>query len=355
MLKIKVDAETIMDAEQIATGGYAPLKGFMCRADFASVLTALRLKSGEVWSLPIILGVSKNTAAAVKTGKEVLLVDENGNARARLIAEEIYVHDKSLHCRAVYGTEDLAHPGVAKVRAMGGMLIGGRLEAFLKAPPAALRKFMLTPQETKAHFKKMKWKTIAAFHTRNVVHRAHEYLQRSAMKYADGLLIHPVAGVTKSGDFKKELIIKAYQKLIDAYYPKNRVLLAALGIGMKFAGPREAVFHALVRKNYGCTHIVIGRHHAAVSGYYGTYAAHKIFSELPDLGIRPLLFKGPFYCKKCAATATEDTCRHAASERLEISGTAIRKLIKQKTRPPEWLMRPEIADLFTGLGKDAFA
>ncbi len=353
--RIKVSTEILMDAEQIAVGAYAPLNGFMSSSDFESVLSKMRLGNGEVWTLPITLDVKEKDVASVKAGDKVFLVDEAGEPAVLLAIEQIYPHDKLLRCKSVYGTEDTAHSGVAKVLAMGDMLIGGHVIEILKNFSSPIREAIMTPDETKTYFKKQGWKNIAAFHTRNVVHRAHEYLQRCAMKYVDGLLIHPVAGSTKAGDFKKELIIKAYRKLIETYYLKNNVLLAALGIGMQFAGPREAVFHALVRKNYGCTHIVIGRDHAGVGGYYDKYAAHKIFFELPSLGITPLLFKGPFYCKKCESIATEDTCAHNEDCRLEVSGTLVRKLVKEKQRPPKWLMRPEIADLFEGLGEEAFS
>ena len=352
---IKISEVALMDAEQIAIGGYAPLKGFMGKSDFESVLNKMSLANGEVWTLPITLDVKKEEGASVKTGDEVLLVNQKDEPCVVLKVDQIYAHDKSLRCKSLYGSEDMAHPGIAKVMAMGDVLLGGQVIEFLQGFSAPIREAMMTPVQTKEYFEQQGWKTIAAFHTRNVVHRAHEYLQRCAMEYIDGLLIHPVTGSTKAGDFKKELIIKAYHKLITTYYPKNKVLLAALGIGMHFAGPREAVFHALVRKNYGCTHIVIGRDHAGAGGCYDKYAAHKIFSELPSLGITPLLFKGPFYCKRCESIVTENTCAHDEDDTLEVSGTLVRKLIKEKQKLPKWLMRPEIADLLGGLGAGAFS
>ena len=344
-----------MDAEQIAIGGYAPLSGFMGKDDFESVLNNMRLVVGDVWTLPIILDISKEAAASIKIGDEVLLGDEQGQANVLFSVDEIYDYNKFAYCEKIYGTKDVAHPGVAKVLKMGEVLVGGRVVSVLNNFDFDVRKFMMTPKEVKEYFKKHNWKTIVAFHTRNVVHRAHEYLQRCGMEYVDGILIHPAVGFTKAGDFKKELIVRSYQRLIDGYYPKNKALLAALGIGMKFAGPREAVFHALIRKNYGCTHIIIGRDHAGVGGYYEKYAAHKIFSNLPPLGITPLLLKGPFYCEKCESIATENTCSHDESCRLEVSGTLAREFIKEKKRPPKWLMRPEIADLLEGLGENAFS
>lgn len=354
LLKIKVSEETLMDAEQIYVGGYAPLKGFMLKPDSESVINKMRLTDGQVWSLPIILDVDKKTADSIKAGDEILLVDKEGNPMVLMAAEEIYPYDKFSYCKLVYGTEDTAHPGVAKTFGMQDMLIGGRVIKILNLYFSPVRKSMLSPEETKAYFQKKGWKTICAFHTRNIVHRAHEYLQRCAMEITDGVFIHPVAGVTKAGDFKKEVIIKAYHRLIESYYPKNKAFLAALGISMRFAGPREAVFHALIRKNYGCTHIIIGRDHAGAGGYYNKYAAHKIFSELPSLGITPLLFKGPFYCKKCESMVTENTCAHDEDCRSEVSGTLVRKLIKERQKLPKWLVRPEIADLFEGFGEGTF-
>ena len=344
--KIKVNEEILMDAEQIAIGGYAPLKGFMLKADFKSVLNRMRLSNGDAWTLPIVLDVSKKAADSINIGDEILLVDKENKPMVLISAEEVYPYDKSLYCRLTYGTEDMAHPGVAKIFGMKDMLIGGRVIKILNSYFSPVRKSMLKPEETKAYFQKKKWKTICAFHTRNVVHRAHEYLQRCAMEVTDGLFIHPVAGITKQGDFKKEVIIKAYQRLIESYYPEDKVLFAALGIGMKFAGPREAVFHALIRRNYGCTHIIIGRDHAGTGGYYDKYAAHKIFSELPYLGITPLLLKGPFYCKKCEGIATENTCAHSKEYQFDVSGTLLRDLIKKKKDLPGWLVRPEIAEIF---------
>ncbi|MCF7907845.1 MAG: sulfate adenylyltransferase [Candidatus Omnitrophica bacterium] len=355
LVKLKVSQEILMDAEQIAIGGYAPVDGFMGKADFESVLNNMRLVKGDVWTLPIVLDISKKEAASIKIGDEILLGDGQDQENFLFSVEDIYEHDKSLYCDKVYGTKDVAHSGVAKVLKMGEVLVGGRVISVLNNFDFDMRKFTMTPKETKAQFEKNNWKTVVAFHTRNVVHRAHEYLQRCAMEYADGILIHPAVGFTKPGDFKKELIIKGYQSLIDNYYPKNKALLSALGIGMKFAGPREAVFHALVRKNYGCTHIIIGRDHAGVGGYYEKYAGHKIFSSLPSLGITPLLFKGPFYCNKCEAMATESTCSHDESYRSEVSGTLARKFIKEKKKLPKWLMRPEIANLLEDLGESVFS
>ena len=346
LVKIRASEEMLMDAEQIFIGGYAPLKGFMLRADFESVLNNMRLPGREVWSLPVVLDVDKDTVGSVMSGDEILLVDNNDIPMVLVAVEEIYPYDKSSYCRLVYGTEDMAHPGVEKVFGMKDMLIGGRVIKILNQYFSPVRKSMLGPEETKAYFQKKGWKTVCAFHTRNVVHRAHEYLQRCAMEVTDGLFIHPVVGITKQGDFKKEIIIKAYRRLIENYYPKDKVFLAALGIGMKFAGPREAVFHALIRKNYGCTHIIIGRDHAGTGGYYDKYAAHKIFSDLPYLGITPLLLKGPFYCKRCEGIATENTCAHSKEYQLDVSGTLVRDIIKKKKNLPKWLVRPEIADLF---------
>jgi len=342
MKKIAVGADVLMDIEQIAIGGFSPLEGFMKSADYNSVLDNIRLKDGTIWSVPITLSTDKKEAKKLKRGEELLITDEAQRPIAILQVEEIYPHNKTKRCKAVYATTSLAHPGVKAVKRMGDVLLGGEIK-LLNRPKLPLGGTTLTPKETRQIFKKRGWKTVCAFHTRNAVHRAHEYLQRCALEFADGLFINPIAGETKKGDFSSNLVMGSYKYLIEHYYPKQRVLLAPLNMRMAFAGPREALFHAIVRKNYGCTHVVIGRDHAGVKNYYDTYAAHRIFDKFDDLGITPLRFSGPFYCKRCKAVATEKTCSHRQQDRLAISGTKIRRMFSTGITPPEEFMRPEVS------------
>ncbi len=340
--KIAVDTNVLTDIEQIAVGGFSPLTGFMKKRNYVSVLKRSRLSDGTPWSIPVTFSVSEKDASGIKSGQQLLITSTQNEAVAVIFVEEKFVHEKAQRCEAVYGTANPDHPGVAAVDAMGDVLLGGEI-ILLNKPKLPFRDMIMDPHQTRKIFKKLGWKTICAFHTRNAVHRAHEYLQRCALEFVDGLFINPIVGQTKEGDFSPTLVLESYRLLIRHYYPKARVLLAPLNMKMAFAGPREALFHAIVRKNYGCTHIVIGRDHAGVKGYYDTYAAHKIFDNFTDLGIAPLRFNGPFYCKKCRAVATEKTCSHPQACRIQISGTKIRKMFGEGMTPPEEFMRPEIS------------
>ncbi|RLI07354.1 sulfate adenylyltransferase, partial [Candidatus Bathyarchaeota archaeon] len=309
--KVVMDANTTMDFWQIATGGFSPLEGFMGRGDYERVLAEARLEDGLIWPLPVVLPVGEEAFSSVSEGDEVALAESSGRVLGLMEVEEKFSVDLRAEARAVYGYDDPAHPGVVKVLRRSDKLLAGPLRA-LKEPSLPFQELCRTPEELRAEFKARGWRTVAGFQTRNPPHRAHEHLQRIALELLDGLLIHPVLGEKKPGDFKNEAIIEAYRWLIENVYPKGRVVLSGLATWMRFAGPREALFHALVRKNYGCTHFIVGRLHASPSGWYGDYDAHDYIRQFDEeeLGISILLLKGPFYCRACGCTATDSTCGH---------------------------------------------
>jgi len=337
--KINVDDDSVLEIEKIATGVFSPLEGFMCHDDYINVLNNKRLSNNLPWTIPIILPSNDD----VKEGQEYLLINNNKEL-AVLYLEDKYEYDKKELARKVYATEDINHPGVKKVFEMPNYLLGGKIDV-LEKPTLRFGSYDLTPKQTREIFRENNWKTIAGFQTRNVPHRAHEYLQKIALEIVDGLLIHPLIGWKKKGDFSPEAILRSYEVLIKNYYPKNRVVLAALTTAMRYAGPREAIFHAIIRKNYGCTHFIVGRDHAGVGNYYGKYDAHKIFDEFEDLDIKPLLLCGPYYCKKCKNIVTEKICPH--DDKIDISGTDIRDCVGNGKKIPKELMRPEVAKILT--------
>ena len=350
--KVLMDDNTTMDFWQIATGGFSPLEGFMGTADYERVLKEARLANGLVWPLPIVLAVSKGEFSAVREGDDVALVQaSSGSIIGTMHVEEKFKVDLAREARCIYGYDDPSHPGVIKVLRRSNLLLAGPIWA-LRKPYLPFADLCRTPEELRAEFRARGWNTIAGFQTRNPPHRAHEHLQRIALELLDGLLIHPVLGEKKPGDFKNEAIMEAYKWLIENVYPPNRVVLSGLATWMRFAGPREAVFHALVRKNYGCTHFIVGRLHASPSGWYKDYDAHDYVRQFgrEELGIEVLLLKGPFYCQACGGTATENTCGHDESQRIRISMTAIREMLRSGQDPPPELIRPEVARIIAKYG-----
>jgi sulfate adenylyltransferase len=340
--QLVLSARELSDVALILNGAFAPLEGFLGRADYERVVADLRLASGAVWSLPVTLSVAR--ADAPSLDETVELVDAAGHVRALLDVTDIFTYDKSREAREVYRTEDPAHPGVAVLYAQKDVLVGGRIRpAGVPAPSAD--PFALTPQETRAEFARRGWKTIVGFQTRNPVHRAHEYIQKSALEIVDGLLLHPLVGETKSDDIPAEVRLRCYQVLLEGYFPPERVLLATLPAAMRYAGPREAIFHALVRKNYGCTHFIVGRDHAGVGNYYGTYDAQALFDTFApgELGITPLKYENSFFCRRCDAMATRKTCPHPPEHHVALSGTAVRDLLRGGQLPPPEFSRPEVA------------
>jgi len=295
-----------------------------------------------VWSIPIILQV--DDPSDLKIGEKVLLVDKtDNNPVAVMDISDIYRLNKKEIANTVFGTLDENHPGVKRLFSKGDYSIGGKIK-LLNRPSFPNKEYELDPEETREIFREKGWKTVVAFQTRNAPHRAHEYLHRLGMEIADGLFIHPIIGLKKEGDFDSSVILKAYQILINSYYPHRKVLLAGLSTSMRYAGPREAVFHAIVRKNYGCTHFMVGRDHAGVGDYYDPFAAHKIFDEIPDIGIKIIKFYNVFHCERCGGIVSENTCSHPEEMITKISMTKIRKALSEGKRPPSKMLREEVAD-----------
>lgn len=341
---IEVSNDLRNDIENMADGVFSPLEGFVGRDDFESIVKTGRLKSGLAWTVPIVLDVDEKTAAMAKSAGEVALASA-GEKFASLKVEEIYGFDKLESAKAVYGTDDAKHPGVAKMTNMKDRLLGGRIQVSKKIADDPLRKYRKTPAETRAEIEKRGWKTVVGFQTRNVPHVAHEMLQKAALNLYDGLFVNPLIGKKKQGDFKDEVILAAYETLIENYYPKNRAIFVTLHTEMRYAGPKEAIHHAIMRKNFGCTHFIVGRDHAGVGDYYHPFAAHEIFARYPELEIQPVFFPAFYYCKKCLSFANERNCPHGPEDREELSGTKMRKMVSSGEIPAPHLMRPEISKL----------
>jgi sulfate adenylyltransferase len=335
---VPISMDLMKDVENIASGLFSPLEGFNSREDYESILYNKRLSNGLPWTLPIVLDADNSD---IKEGDDILLKSD-GHLVAVMQVEEIYSYDKRTFAEQVYGTNDSAHPGVAKTYAMKEKLLGGKIN-LLKESETPYYKYALKPAETRNLFKEKGWEKVVGFQTRNVAHLGHEYLQKSALTIVDGLFINPVIGKKKKGDFRDEVILESYEALIDNYYPKDRVVLGIFQTEMRYAGPREAIFHAIVRKNYGCTHFIIGRDHAGVGSYYHPFAAQEIFKEFPDIGIEPMFFMSFFHCNKCGGIANDKVCPH--NDRIDFSGTKMRQMIEAGKRPPADSMRPEVADV----------
>jgi len=339
---LTVDSRTVADLELIATGAYSPLTGFMGLADYQRVLHEMRLADGLPWSLPITLRV---TDASTVRGT-VALEAPDGSTVALLEVREVFTHSKEEEAQLAYGTTDPKHPGVAQLYGQGDFLVGGDIRLLRRTVPA-FPELALDPADTRRTFAERGWRTVVGFQTRNPVHRAHEYIQKAALETVDGLLLHPLLGPTKDDDVPAAVRVKSYRVLLERYYPRDRVLLAGFPAAMRYAGPREAVFHALVRKNYGCTHFIVGRDHAGVGSYYGTYDAQRIFDNFApaELGIHPICFEHTFYCQRCGGMASPKTCPHDAGSHVTLSGTKVRELLRSGTLPPPEFSRPEVGQV----------
>lgn len=343
--KVHLNDREVSDLEMIAIGAFSPIEGFMKKDDYHSVMDNMKLSNGIPWTIPVTLSVTKDEAKNLKEGEDASLVNKQGEILAVLHIEEKYSHDKEKEAVQVYGTKDKAHPGVAKIFEMGDMLLGGRVSVIHRIKQEDFKKYRLDPQETRHLFKEKGWKRVVGFQTRNPIHRAHEYIQKCALEVVDGLMIHPIVGETKGDDIPADVRMKCYEVLLENYYPKDRTSLVVLPAAMRYAGPKEAIFHALIRKNYGCTHFIVGRDHAGVGNYYGSFDAHYIFDEFDpqEIGITPMFFDHTFFCKKCESMASYKSCPHDSSQHVTLSGTKVREMLKAGQIPPVEFSRPEVA------------
>jgi len=339
-----ISPETEKVIKNIAFGVFSPLEGFMDEINFHYVLKEMRLENDVAWPIPIVLDASEKEIVNISPGDNIILVNNSEKPIALMNISDIYNYDKKEFAKDVYGTLDRNHPGVESVFQLKEKLIGGEI-FLINEPHPKFPELDLKPIETRVLFKEKKWDRVVAFQTRNPPHLGHEYVQKAGLTYVDGLFINPVIGKKKKGDFLDEVIIEAYKTLIKEYYPKDRVVLSTFETEMRYAGPKEAIFHAIARKNFGCDHIIIGRDHAGVGDYYGPYDAHKIFDEFPDLGIEPIKFRSFSRCKKCNAIVNDKICPHPPEMHEFFAGKAIRAALKEGKPPGSDVMRPEVAEV----------
>jgi sulfate adenylyltransferase len=339
--RIPLTSRELTDLDMLASGALSPLEGFMGRNDYERVVEEMRLERGLPWALPVCLAVDSSPQ-----GEEVVLTDEDGRALAVLEVDEVFDYDKEREAERCFRTTDAAHPGVARLYDQKPLYLAGRVTVFERLEPP-FRELALDPLDTRRAFDERGWQRVVGFQTRNPIHRAHEYLTKGALETVDGLLIHPLVGDTKSDDVPAATRVECYRVLVENYYPAGRVLVSAFPAAMRYAGPREAIWHAICRKNYGCSHFIVGRDHAGVGDYYGTYDAQLIFDEFAphELDIEPMFFEHAFFCRVCGQMATPKTCPHGGDDHVFLSGTKVRELLANGELPPAEFSRPEVAEV----------
>jgi sulfate adenylyltransferase len=345
---ISLNSKEVSDVVMLATGAFSPLNGFMNRQDYLGVVEHMELENGTLWPIPITVSITAEKRNEIREGQEIALVDDvNDEKMAIMTVEEIYDYDRASEAIKVFGTKDSDHPGVKRIYSQGELYIGGPIRALSESYyPGRFPQFA-RPAETRKIFSERGWTTITAFQTRNPIHRSHEYLVKIAMEISDGILIHPIVGALKPGDIPADIRIKCYNVIIDKYLPSDRILLKVYPMEMRYGGPREAILHAIIRQNFGCSHIIIGRDHAGVGKYYGPFEAQDIFDQIPEnsLQIKPLKLDWTFYCDKCGSMASFKTCPHENSDHKMISGTKLREMLSAGQYPPEYITRKEVSDI----------
>jgi ATP sulfurylase len=353
--KITVNERELSDLEMLAVGALSPLRGFVGERDYRSILETMHLENGLAWTIPVTLSLTDEEAKRVGGADAVALVaEEGGRPLAVLEISGVFKRDREREAVAVFGTEDVEHPGVAALHKAGDFCLAGDLKVLRTPEHDDFLEYRLTPAQTRAAFLERGWWSVVGFRTRNPIHRAHEYIQKCALEIVDGLLVHPLVGATKADDVPPDVRMRCYEALFDGYYPKDRAMVSVFPAAMRYAGPKEAIWHAIARKNYGCTHFIVGRDHAGVGSYYGTYDAQKIFEqfEADELGIMPLKFEHSFWCNECEGMGSPKTCPHDAEDRVSLSGTKVREMLRNGERPPQEFSRPEVADILIAAMRD---
>jgi sulfate adenylyltransferase len=354
--KLTVNARELSDLEMLAVGALSPLTGFQGEKDYRAILDGMHLSGGLPWTIPVTLSLNEDETKRIGGAGEVALTtEERGEPLAVVSVEDVYKRDRESEANGVFGTTDLEHPGVKALHEAGDYCLGGTVRVFELPSHDDFPTYRLTPAETRAEFRKRDWRRVVGFQTRNPVHRAHEYLQKCAMEITDGLLLHPLVGATKGDDVPADVRMFCYEVLFENYYPKDRAMISVFPAAMRYAGPKEAIWHAIARKNYGSTHFIVGRDHAGVGSYYGTYDAQKIFEEFDadELGITPLFFEHSFFCTKCEGMGSPKTCPHGDDDRVVLSGTKVREMLRAGQKPPIEFSRPEVAQILIDAMRDS--